>query len=164
MNKVEIDAINKQLIDDLESKGVGTGVVTIDTHIMPNGIKYIEIRLLADERILYKWFEKPKKDKPKRGGKKTYHRFSNEWLEKTDVNLIGYCAKLLPYVEYGTVRLINKRTKKSLTKKDFEKIWGLSKNPVSELIRKLKDINVLYAKDSSYYFNSKELIDGGNNG
>ena len=75
MNKVEIDAINKQLIDDLESKGVGTGVVTIDTHIMPNGIKYIEIRLLADERILYKWFEKPKKDKPKRGGKKTYHRF-----------------------------------------------------------------------------------------
>ena len=101
-------------------------------------------------------------NKKSTGGKKPYVMLMTEALYNTNITPtnIGYLIKLTHNIEWGTGRLIDRKTKKPLTGDSIASVLGTSSSTVDKLIKDLKQNNAI-RKESDGYFISTELFKKG---
>lgn len=105
-----------------------------------------------------------KSDKPKHsGGQPTYVKlFTASLLENKDLSIsaAGFLLKLSVNIDWHTGILIHRRSKKPLMCKDFEKLLNISKNTVSNIIKELKEKDLIKREKSKYIVSSKIMCKG----
>jgi hypothetical protein len=146
--------------------------VTILRDTLPNGLQYITIKHGDDE--LFSFWHNPgktvKKDRPPPkhiGGKKPYIMLMVEEVEalrKQGVGnvaeLIGYLVCLGRYIEWGTGRLIHKRSKKPLRYADLLKICGCSNHKLNRILAEMKEHDLLFGTQEGYFVSSRFIKKG----
>jgi hypothetical protein len=131
------------------------------------GSEYVQVHHMELPEPIYAFWSSRKKDKkPKHtGGKKPYAMLMMEELIRLmkgglPAESTGYLIYLVPYIEWGTGRLIHGRNKKQMKFADIMKVFGKSYKTTQAIIATLKDHDLLaYTKEG--YFISRELIKRG---
>jgi hypothetical protein len=92
------------------------------------------------------------------GGRKSYVMLMTKQLRKlkkseanNKLELIGFITYLSDYIEWGTGRLINKRTKKPLRYEDLSKITELNNRKLNSIIADLKRLYLLMHTVEGYF-------------
>jgi len=141
-----------------------------------DGMEHITIKTADGENTLYEFWHnsnkvaKQNKGPPRHtGGKSPYVKLMTEEIrrmQKEGLNGREECLGVLLYlsdnIEWGTGRLINKRSKKPLQRADLSKVLGYSNEKLNRIIKNLKD-NDLLAYSPEGYFISSRLIQKGTN-
>jgi hypothetical protein len=138
---------------------------------MPNGSQHITIKL--DDKPIYDFWVNPKKPRgekppPKNaGGKKPYIMIMvnevkklREQEVKNVEELIGYLVCLAEFVEWGTGRLINKRSKKQLKYDDLRKMFTCSHIKLNQVLTDLKKYDLLTNNSDGYFISSRFIKKG----
>lgn len=142
--------------------------------IMPNGSQHIKVEV--EGTLLYDFFYNPNKKKAKdpakpktTGGKKPYvivmtqevDRLRKEGV-KNLVEMTGFLLFLGSNIEWDTGRLIHKRNKKPLTKKDLNTIipWGRYK--IDNMLSSLEEHDLLFNTTEGYFVSRKIIKKGAN--
>ena len=121
------------------------------------------------EEVLYGWWHNPerkiRKGVPKHtGGKKPYIKIMVEEIQKhTEISLsaAGFLIKLAGNINWSDNKLINKRSKKPLNAEGIQKILGIGKSRVYEIISELKKDNVLIDCGDEYRISTCLIQKGG---
>lgn len=138
---------------------------------MPNRVQHITIKL--DDKPIYDFWVNPKKPKgekppPKNtGGKKPYIMIMvnevkklREQGVKNVEELIGYLVCLAEFVEWGTGRLINKRSKKQLKYDDLLKMFTCSHIKLNQILTDLKKYDLLTNNSEGYFISGRFIKKG----
>lgn len=152
-----------------------TNVIKIETiisrEITPQGMEYVHITTM-DGRMNYNFWHNPnntkKESQPKNtGGKKPYLMLMVEQLDKlrsknvSNVEeLVGFMVCMGSSIEWGTGKLIHKRSKKPLKYIDLQKMFSGGRHKLDRIIRELRE-NDLLSSNQEGYFISSELIKKG---
>ena len=124
--------------------------------------------------VLKEWWgtigKKPQKQEDKEsksmGGKKPYTMLMSEKLQqlrkdgKLKLDELGFLTALTPNIEWGTGKIIDKRSKEALTAKDIEGLLGISHNTLNRYVKGLKEIKLLTVSKDGYFI-SAELFKKG---
>lgn len=115
------------------------------------------------------WHTRRSGKKPKHtGGKKPYVMLMVEGLielmEKgMPAEYAGYLLYLVPYIEWGTGRLLYGRTKRSMKFRDIQKIFDRSYVTTLKIISRLKQYNLLTHTKEGYFISRDIVKRGGKN-
>ena len=151
---------------------VYVGEVKITRDVSPNGCEYIRV-CMPDGKELYTYWHNPRKvekknETPKHtGGKKPYLMLMVGEIEKLREDgvknveeLLGYLVSLASNIEWGTGKLIHKRSKKPLQYKDLLQIYRCSKPKLNKMIAQMKEQNLLYYTDEGYFISNRLIKKG----
>ena len=98
------------------------------------------------------------------GGKRPYVMVFTQKVEEVTGNVplscLGCLFALLPYVEMGTGRLREKRSKKSLTVKGMAERLYISRQSLSTSIKLLMQEGIIVKKSDGYYISRSYLLRG----
>lgn len=166
--------INAALLDYLAG---GVNVIELKVILSreraPNGASLI--RVLHGDRLIHMLWEPAKGNKsdqespspsPPRhtGGKKPYVMVMLKELDRVfkgkksdQLEVIGFLVRFCRNIEWGTGRLINKRTKNPLRYDDLMRISGCGRTRLNRILSKLKEQSLL-SRAKEGYFVSTSLI------
>lgn len=144
----------------------------ISREITPTGQQYIHITV--GNKVLYEFWHNPDKidnkesPPPKHtGGKKPYVMLMVEEVEKLREQgipnveeLIGYLSCLGRYVEWGTGRIIHKRSKNPLRYKDLQGLFTCGKRKLDRVLGELKEHGLLTNNQEGYFISQKLIKKG----
>ncbi|MFA5629802.1 MAG: hypothetical protein WC958_06150 [Dehalococcoidales bacterium] len=108
-----------------------------------------------------------KNKKPKHtGGKKPYAMLMIENLiglmeDGMPAEYAGYLLYLVPYIEWGTGKLLYGRKKRPMRSGDITAVFKKKRRSVFLVLAKLKEYNLLYYVPGEGYFVSREIIKRG---
>lgn len=137
--------------------------------------EYVNVCLPDMEEPIYAlWTKKPKKrngsartgeivNKPKHtGGKRPYIMLmqdNNDIINKLPLEAAGLMLKLLTggFVEWDTGRIIDRRTKKPMTRENIKNRYRLSPKDTKTIFKALTDSNIIKydQKERAYFFNAQ---------
>jgi hypothetical protein len=133
----------------------------ISKEVTSAGMEYIHVSIDGEE--VYSFWKNPsgvkKKSAPKSmGGKKPYIMLMLQEVEKLRSQgidnieeLIGFLVCLGNNVEWGTGRLIHKRSKKQLMYADLQKMFNFGKRKLDRVIKDLRQHELLIGNDEGYF-------------
>lgn len=162
--------INNKWLDFLNgNNNVAKVEVIISREKTNNGPELIHVSVGGRE--IYQFWNNPNKSKdtqPKHiGGKKPYIILMVEQIQNLkdrNINnveeLVGFMVCLGNNIEWGTGKLINKRSKKPLKYDDLQKLFSGGKRKLDRIIRELRE-NDLLSSNQEGYFISSDLIKKG---
>lgn len=145
--------------------------VIISREKTSRGQEYIHISIDEDE--MYTFWHNPDKVKSKSerrtgGGKKSYIMLMIEHIGEVQLQIdedispiLGDAVRLANNIEWGTGKLINKRTKKPLKYDDVRKIYSCSCEKLNNKISKMKGINLLRHTSEGYFISTDFIKKGG---
>lgn len=155
---------------------VARASVMISREEAPTGYQFIVIKDCATGDELYSFWHNPnkvvKKEAPPKhtGGKKPYLMLIIETvdgLRKTGVKnaeeLIGYLVCLGNNIEWGTGKLIHKRSKKALQYKDLQEAFNCGNKKLNSLLRTMKENDLLLKTEEGYFISSTLIRKGKQN-
>lgn len=170
-------AADKELNDYMHGN-TDAAIVTVAILREPleNGVEHITIQSVGNDGkpvVLYEFWNSKKKgpgkeSAPKRvGGKASYtklmseeiKRLHNEGLQGREESL-GVLLFLSGNVEWGTGRLINKRSKKPLKYEDLEKLLGYSNKKMNRVIADLKRYGYMSHTAEGYIVSNRIMQKG----
>ena len=137
--------------------------------------EYVNVFLPDREEPIYAlWTKKPKKrkgaagageivDKPKHtGGKRPYIMLmqdNNDIINKLPLEAAGLMLKLLAggFVEWDTGRIIDRRTKKPMSRENIKNRYRLSPKDTKTIFKALTEKNIIryVPKKRAYFFNAQ---------
>lgn len=167
-----MNAINIKLRDFIlkSSNAAPLNDAIISREVAPNGCELI--RIICEDNEIYQFWNNPEKkppDKPPKhiGGKKPYIMLMIDEVKKLKDQkvknageLLGCLVYLAEFVEWGTGRLIKKRSKKPIRYKDLLEILPYGNSKLNHVLTDLKKYGLL-SNSSEGYFISDNLIKKG---
>ncbi|MDP4117678.1 MAG: hypothetical protein Q8873_00595 [Bacillota bacterium] len=167
--------MDKELLDFLNGdSNVAKINVIVSREATPNGFQFISIKETDSAEPLYSFWYNPKKEQKKEnpppkhtGGKKPYIMLMTSEIEKLyekDVpgidEALGCILHLGRYVEWGTGKLIDPRSKEPLKYKDLRDIFKYSNKKLNGLLKTMKDNSLLSSTDEGYFISTKLIKKG----
>jgi hypothetical protein len=140
-----------------------------------DGVEHITIKTADGEYTIYDFWRNPNKagkgnkGPPKHtGGKSPYiklmteeiRRLHKEGLQGREESL-GTLLYLSDNVEWGTGRLVNKRSKKPLCRGDLIKMLGYGDQKLSRIVKSLKEHGLLTHTSEGYFISPRLMRKGG---
>lgn len=169
--------MDRELLDFLEGKTnavrLGNDLV-LSRDIAPNGYHQLYITPIDGDVPLYKFWHNPKhsnKDSPPKhiGGKKPYLMLMTQEIVKlreqgvTNVEeLVGFlaCMSSTGNIEWGTGRLIKKRSKKPLRYEDLLKLFSGGRTKLNRILSELKEHDLLFNTQEGYFISTRFIKKG----
>lgn len=164
--------MDKKLLDFLNgATNVYSGPFTVGREKLPNGCEYIVLSTKSGKKM-YDFFYNPKKKKkspseakPKHGGfRPSYVMLMLSGIRELEcdnkLEVMGCIVALSDNVEWNTGNLIQKRPKRFLNSKDFPKIFNCGKSKAFNLLRQMRELNIIEKTDNGYRMSEKYIRKG----
>lgn len=129
--------------------------------IKDKNVDYYVVKMGSE--IVHEWFGvlgSAFREKKNTGGKKPYVMLMSEKLsellkeKRVTIEQIGCLTMLSQNIEWGTGRIVQKRSKKPLRAKDIQELLGISHNTLDKIISDLKQNELISVKSDGYYIST----------
>jgi len=164
MNKEVLSFINREI------NAVQIGDIILSRETTSSGYELIHISAAFNDELIYRFWNNPNETKgePKHtGGKKPYIMLLTDEIKKLKKQgvanieeMVGFIVCLGGNIEWGTGRLINKRSKKPLKYEDIKGIFSGGKWKLDRIISELKEHNLLYNTQEGYFISTDFIKKG----